>query len=265
MKKSLFGRRAVTAAAAASVLASGLVAVAATPSVVGTANAAECRSSSTTSKNLIVNYGFEKSVTPEVGQGGTVKYSLSVSTNSVGNPYVQGVWDIPPAALVNVKPTVKIQAFTLLGGILGGGGFLGNMLEEHDLNPADVKKDGKSWKINHTGWAVFSGKSFTAQFSYKLPANIKAGTQLQSGGAAFQATPKPPLGYLEFKDLTACTKVRVPNPGEAILGSMDMAGLGSAEGQLSSTGSLNDVLPGIIGGVIGGAGGDDKDKDKDKK
>ncbi|MCK0438632.1 hypothetical protein MUG78_03905 [Gordonia alkaliphila] len=90
---------------------------------------------------------------------------------------------------------------------------------------------------------------------------MKAGTELTSFGAKFRATPNPPLGTVEFPNMTACTKVRTPNAGEAVLGSLDSAGLGSAEGQLSSTGSLNDLLPGIIGGVIGGTGGgDDKDK-----
>lgn len=257
MKKSLTGRRAVTAAAAASVLASGLVGVAATPGVVGSADAAECRSTSNQKFTYVVDYGLQKSVTPTVAQGGTVKYSLSVSTNGAGNPYVQDVWDIPPTVLRDVKPTVRIQAFTLLGGILGGGGFVGNMLQDHAVSPNDVKREGNTWKASHTGYAVFAGKAFTAEFSYKLPKSVKVGTQLTSGGAIFQATPAPPLGYTNLPKLTACTTVRAPNLGESVLGSLDDNGLGSAEGQLSSTGSLNDLLPGIIGGVIGGAGGDE--------
>ena len=261
MKKSPISRRLITTAAAASVVASGLVGVAAAPGVVGTANAAECKQSSSAKKTLLVDYAFQKSVQPEVGAGNIVKYSLSVSTSGAGNPFVQQVWDYPAQALRSVKPTVKIQAFTLLGGILGGGGVIGNMLEEHVVPEANVKKDGLGWTYSHTGYAVYAGKAFTAEFSYKLPSSVKAGTELTSFGAKFRATPNPPLGTVEFPNMTACTKVRMPNAGEAILGGLDATGLGSAEGQLSSTGSLNDLLPGIIGGVIGGGGEEDKDKD----
>ncbi|MGB6246220.1 hypothetical protein [Gordonia sp. (in: high G+C Gram-positive bacteria)] len=236
-------------AAAAAVVGVGLVAVP-TP-VAGTAAAAECRSSSSETKSLIVPYGFQKSVPGMVAEGGTVSYSLSVSTESIGNPYVQGVWDIPPTVLKDVKPVVKIKSYTLVGGILGGGGALGPLINQNTVNPADVKQDGISWKVKHTGWAVFAGKSFTAEFTYKLPKTVSVGTQLQSGGAAFEATPKPPLGYLEFPNLTACTTVRGQNAGESIGGSLDDNGLGSAEGQLSSTGSLADMIPGIIGGIMG--------------
>ncbi|EGD56548.1 hypothetical protein [Gordonia neofelifaecis] len=243
-------RRSIVAAAAVAVAGAGLVAI---PSALaGDAAAATCTSSSTVKKTLIVDYGFQKAVAPQTAQSGTATYSLSVSTSSIGNPYVQGIWDIPPTELKDVKPTVKVKAFTLIGGILGGGGAFDKLINEQVIDPANVKQDGRSWKINHTGWAVYSGQALTAEFSYKLPASIMAGKQLQSGGAAFQATPKPPLGYLEFPNLTACTTVRAPNAGEAITGSLDSAGLGSSEGQLSSTGSLADLVPAIIGGAIGG-------------
>lgn len=252
MKLSLLKRGAVIAAAAA-IAGTGLaVAPVAAPGIVGDASAAPCVSESTTSRSLIVDYQFQKAVPATIGQGGTVSYSLSATTSSLGNPYIQGVWDIPPTILKDVKPVVKIKAFTLLGGILGGPGAFGKLLSEQTINPALVIKDGISWKTTHTGWAVYSGQAFTAEFTYKLPSNLTAGTQLRSGGAAFQATPKPPLGYMEFPNLTACTTVRAPNAGEAILGSLDAGGLGSAEGQLSSTGSLTDVIPGIIGGAVGG-------------
>ncbi|MFC0316349.1 hypothetical protein ACFQNE_16500 [Gordonia phosphorivorans] len=257
-------RRLISVAASAAVLGGGLTGVATTTGV-GTADAATCKSSSTKKYTLVVDYGFEKAVKGRAVAGGTVTYALSLSTNSAGNPYVQDVWDTPPTALKGVKPTVKVKAFTLIGGILGGGGAFGGLIEETPISPGAVKADGDRWKISHTGWAVFSSRAFTAEYTYEIPSKVLPGTKLTSGGAAFQATPKPPLGYVNMPDMTACTTVKVPNAGEAILGSMDMAGLGSSEGQLSSAGSLNDLLPGIIGGIIGGVGGGDKDKDEDKK
>lgn len=246
--------RVISAAAAAAMVGVGLVGLSATTGA-GTASAAECKQSTTVKKSLIVDYIFDKSVPAQVGQGTEVTYSIAVSTTSIGNPYVQGVWDTPPAALKDVKPTVKVEAFTLLGGILGGGGAFGKLLQEKAVAPGSIHRDGNSWKINHTGWSIYSGQAYVAKFSYQLPSSIRPGTQLTSGGASVQATPKPPLGHVNMPNLTACTTVRAPNAGEAVLGSLDSAGLGSAEGQLSSTGSLNDVLPGIIGGVIGDMAG----------
>lgn len=237
-------RHRVLGAAAVAVIGTGLTVPTITEA--GHAAAAECRSSSTVKKSLIVDYNFQKSVTPDVGQSTSVTYSLGLNTTSIGNPYIQGVWDIPPAALRDVKPTVKVRAFTLLGGVLGGGAF-GDLLQESEVKPEGVTKDGISWKITHTGWAIFSGQAHVASFTYKLPNSIKPGTQLQSGGAAFKATPKPPLGYLEFPNLTACTTVRGKNAGEFIGGSVDSNGLGSSDGQLSSTGNLGDVLGGMFG------------------
>ncbi len=243
--------RLVSLAAAAAVVGAGLTAAVAAPTQ-GVADAATCKSESTEKRTLIVDYGFMKSVPAEIGQGQPITYSLSLSTSSIGNPYVQGVWDVPPKELVDVKPVVKLKKFTLLGGILGGGGAFGKLVNEETVAPANVIKDGRSWKVSHTGIAIFSGSAFTAEFTYKPPASYIAGKQVTSGGAAFQATPKPPLGYLEFGDMTACFTVRAPNAGEAVLGSLDSSGLGSAEGQLSSTGSLTDIIPGVIGGIAGG-------------
>ncbi|GEE01972.1 hypothetical protein nbrc107696_24180 [Gordonia spumicola] len=253
-------RRLATIAAAAAVVGAGLTAVPALPGVVGDAGAATCNNETTVKKTLIVDYAFTKSIPKEVGQGQPLVYSLSLTTNSIGNPYVQGVWDIPPKELRDVKPTVKVKAFTMVGGIIGGGGAFGKLINETVIPPNSVLKDGISWKISHTGWAVFSGQSFTAEFSYAPPASYIAGKQVTSGGATFQATPAPPLGYVEMGQLTACTTVRAPNAGEAVLGSLDSAGLGSKEGQLSSTGSLVDIIPGLIGGLGGGEKKDDGKK-----
>lgn len=242
-----FSHRIVTAAAAAAVLGSGLTAVATTTGA-GEASAA-CRNSTSMTKTLIVDYIMQKSVAAQTAAGGNVVYSLAMSTTSVGNPYVQGVWDIPPTVLKDLKPAVSIKAFTLLGGILGGGGAFGNLIEEKPVNPADVIQDGISWRVRHTGYAVFAGQAFVAEYSYKLPDSIKAGTELKSGGATFLATPNPPLGYVEMSGLTACTTIRSKNAGEAIGGSMEDNGFGSNEGGLSSTGSILDMIPGIIGGL----------------
>ncbi|GAA2378525.1 MULTISPECIES: hypothetical protein [Gordonia] len=255
MKLSLVKRGAIVAAAAA-VAGAGLTAAPAVTGAVGGASAATCQSESTeTVSDAIIpsiKYIFQKSAPAEVGQGASITYSISVSTTGAGNPYVQGVWDTPPAELRDVKPTVKVKAFTLLGGILGGGGAFDKLIQERAVAPGDVTKDNASWRISHTGWAIFAGQAYTASFTYQLPSSVRVGKQLTSGGAAVRGTPDWSIGSKQMPNLTACTTVRAPNAGEAITGSLDSAGLGSSEGQLSSTGSLTDMIPAIIGGAVGG-------------
>ncbi|MGB3604208.1 MAG: hypothetical protein WBA38_11735 [Gordonia sp. (in: high G+C Gram-positive bacteria)] len=260
MSKTTLRTRAISIAAAAAIAGGGLAVV---PSITaGNASAAPCISESTNQVSDAVipriKYNFAKSTAKSVGQGTSVTYQVSLSTTGAGNPYVQSVWDSPSSRLDGVKPTVKVKAFTLIGGILGGGGVLGNLLEEKSVDPAGVVKETDGWRISHTGWSVYSGQAYVAEFTYALPKNLAPGAQIVSGGATFRGTPDWSISTLRMPKMTACTTVRAPNAGEAALGSLDKNGLGSAEGQLSSTGSLSDVLPGIIGGVIGGQGEEKK-------
>lgn len=218
--------RVISATAATAIAATGLIGAAATA---GTASAAECNQTAVRSEHLVVKYGFEKSVPATVGAGTSVTYRLAVSTDGIGNPYVQGIWDSPPVALRDVKPTVKVSRFTLLGGILGSGGLLGDIANGTTVDPGEVVREGNSWKISSTGWAVFAGKATVAEYTYKLPDSVKKGTQLISGGWAVDATPNPPLGHVAMGDKTVCTTVRAANVGESIGGSLEGAGLGSSD------------------------------------
>lgn len=256
MSQRTLRARAVSIAAAAAIAGGGLAVV---PTVTaGTAAAAECKQEATVEKNLVVKYRYLASVPAQAAQGRTVTYSVSMAVDSgFAAPYVQNVWNQPPTQLKGVKPTVKVKAYTLVGGILGGAGALGNLIQESSVDPGGVVNDKGWWKISHQGWAVKASQSLTAEFTYVLPASIKPGAQLTSPNSAVHATPNPPNGYVEIG--AVCTTVRAPNAGEAALGSLDKNGLGSAEGQLSSTGSLTDIIPGVIGGIAGG-GGDEKEK-----
>lgn len=243
-------KRLITAAAAASVVGAGLTGVAVTAGT-GTASAADCvQDKIETITQAFVPYTFGKSVPATVGEGGTLTYSLTVSTVLPGNPYVNTIVDTPPSALTDVKPSVTVKAFSLVGGILGGGGILGDLISSNAVNPGGVIKVGDGWRVTHTGWAVFDGQALSADFSYKLPASVTKGTELWSGGAYFKASvPTQLLDGQDFPNLKVCTTVRAKNAGESILGSLDSAGLGSSDGQLSSAGSLTDMLPSLLGGA----------------
>ncbi|WP_027501193.1 hypothetical protein [Rhodococcus sp. UNC363MFTsu5.1] len=226
--------RRVAALAAATALPAGLLMAGA-----GVANAAPtCNQSSHTTKNdastVWVTHTYDKSVTVKEAAAGTnVTYKIEVGTTGIGNPYVNAIRDYPPAGFG--KPvSAKVTSYHFLQG-----------QQTEDVSPV-VTGDG-GWSVNSTGWFVNSGNSVIAEFTYKVPNGAATGVQITSGGIDVGGT----VGVgIRRDNLNACFTVREKNAGEAALGSTDGAGLGSSEGQLSSTGSISDVLGDTITRVI---------------
>ncbi|WP_027501373.1 hypothetical protein [Rhodococcus sp. UNC363MFTsu5.1] len=235
MSRSSMARVAAAAASGALVVAGVTVGVG---FGAGTAGAAgTCNQSSQASKNDISTWGithnYSKTVSSAEAAGGTeVTYTTVVSTTGIGNPYVNTINDIPPAGFgAPVKATVTAYHFA----------------QGQVTNDVTPTKNGSGWKVTSTGWFVNSGNPVTLKMTYKVPGNASIGSQITSGGTGVAGT----VGVSnEMPNLTACFTVRLPNPGEATTGSLDMAGLGSAEGQLSSTGSVSDVLGDTITRVL---------------
>ncbi|MFC4604115.1 hypothetical protein [Rhodococcus kronopolitis] len=231
MSRTSMRRVAATAASVALVATGMTVGLGA-----GAATAAEtCSQTSHVSKKDASTWGvthnYDKTVDKATASPGTeVTYTTVVGTTGIGNPYVNTINDIPPVGFAApVKATVT--AYTPLG------------QQENEVTPTP---NGEGYKFTSTGWFVNSGNPVTLKTTYKVPTSFPAGT-VTSRGTGVAGT----VGIAnEMPQLTACFNLRLPNPGEAALGSMDMAGLGSAEGQLSSTGSVSDVLGDTIINVI---------------
>ncbi|MFC9787369.1 hypothetical protein [Rhodococcus sp. NPDC127528] len=229
--------RRLAALAAVSVLPAGLLV---TGLGTGVANAAGpvCNQSSHTTKNdastVWVTHTYAKSVTVKEAAAGTnVTYKIEVGTTGIGNPYVNTIRDYAPAGFG--KPiSAKVTSYHFLQG-----------QQTEDVAP--VPTDDGGWRVSSTGWFVNSGNSVTAEFTYKVPNGAATGVAITSGGIDVSGT----VGVgIRRENLNACFTVRDKNPGEIALGSTDAAGLGSAEGQLSSTGSVSDVLGDTITRVI---------------
>lgn len=226
--------RRIAALAAVAALPTALLGVGA-----GTANAAnpDCKQSSHSQKNdwstVWITHTYDKSVSAaEAAAGTSITYKIVVGTTSIGNPYVNSISDFPPAGFGT--PTAKVTAYHLAGG-----------QKTENVTP-QPNGDG-SWSVNSTGWFVNSGNPVTAEFTYKVPAGVRTGESVVSGGAAVGGT----VGVGTTKpDLAACFTVRERNPGEAATGSMDDAGIGSSGGQLSSTGTSSDLAADTITKVI---------------
>ncbi|QBJ97254.1 hypothetical protein ERC79_15865 [Rhodococcus sp. ABRD24] len=227
-------RRFAAATAAAALVATG-VTVGLGSGVAGAAPT--CSPSSNTTKNDISTWGvthtYSKTVMTEQAAADTeVTYKIVVGTTGIGNPYVDRITDIPPVGF-GAPVRAQVTAYHLP---------LGQVTE-----PVTPVVDGIGWKVTSTGWFVNSGNPVTLEITYKVPGNVSVGDQVVSRGISTGGT----VGVAEtFSNLTACFTVRAKNAGESVNGSLDGAGLGSSDGQMSSTGSISDVLGDTISRIL---------------
>ncbi len=238
-------RRAFAAAASAALVATGL-----TVSVgVGAAGAAEAAEAETdavacsqtshrTKKNAStwgVTHTYDKTVTTaEAAPGSEVTYKIVVGTTGIGNPYLSSIIDYPPDGFgAPVKATVRRFTAAAAG------------QSTHDVT---LVPSGSGYKMSSTGIFMNASNSVTMQVTYKVPDDVPVGSTVTSGGIKTGGTVG--IGHSLPGVLTACFTVRAPNPGETVTGSLDDSGLGSSDGQLSSTGSISDVLGDTIGRAI---------------
>ncbi|MBL1078692.1 hypothetical protein JK358_30245 [Nocardia sp. 2] len=181
-----------------------------------------------------VTHTYEKIATSDtIGLGTTVTYKIVVGTTGIGNPYVNTITDFPPTGLgAPVKTTITAYH-------LGGG------QRTEDVTPTP---NAGGWKVTSTGWFVNSGNPVTMTITYPVPDNLGSGKQVTSGGVGVAGT----VGVgNEMPNLTACFTTRGANAGETVIGSLGDNGLGSNDGQLSSTGSFSDIIADALRKYLG--------------
>ncbi|MFE3546542.1 hypothetical protein ACFXK0_26565 [Nocardia sp. NPDC059177] len=181
-----------------------------------------------------VTHVYDKIASAEqIGVGTTVTYQVVVGTTGIGNPYVNTITDYPPTGFgAPIKTT--ITAYHAIGG---------QVTEDVTAEP-----NGGGWKVTSTGWFVNSGNPVTMTITYPVPSSVKAGQQITSGGVGVAGT----VGVgTNLPNLTACFTARSANAGETVIGSLGDNGLGSSDGQLSSTGSLSDIISDVLRNLIG--------------
>lgn len=181
-----------------------------------------------------ITHTYEKIASSDsIGIGTTVTYKVIVGTTGIGNPYVNTITDFPPAGF---GAPVKTSVTAYHAGS-------GQRTEDVTASP-----NAGGWKVTSTGWFVNSGNPVTLNITYPVPDNLRSGQQITTGGVGVAGT----VGVSnELPNLTACFTARGANPGESVLGSMGDNGLGSSEGQLSSTGSFSDVLADVLRKYLG--------------
>ncbi|MFC4374063.1 hypothetical protein ACFO5K_08085 [Nocardia halotolerans] len=169
----------------------------------------------------------------EIGVGTSVTYKVIVGTTGIGNPYVNTITDFPPTGF-GAPTKATVTAYHAVGGQV-----------TEDVTPTP---NAGGWKVTSTGWFVNSGNPVTLTITYPLPAGVQAGQQVTSGGVGVAGT----VGVSnEMPNLTACFTARGANAGETVIGSLGDNGLGSSDGQLSSTGSVTDILSDVLRNLIG--------------
>lgn len=183
-----------------------------------------------------IHHTYTKTVTTAEAAAGTeVTYRTVISTSGIGNPYVNRVTDFAPAGFgAPVRAVV-----TVWQSIVG-----------MKSNEVATSPDGAGYKVSNAGWFVNSGNPLTVEMTYLVPASASVGAQITSGGISVDGTAGVQKDY---PDLTSCFTVRLRNAGETATGSLEGAGLGSSDGQLSSSGSLSDLLSDTISKTIANA------------
>ncbi|WP_067699432.1 hypothetical protein [Nocardia jejuensis] len=181
-----------------------------------------------------ITHTYEKIANAEsIGAGTTVTYKIVVGTTGIGNPYVNTITDFPPTGF---GAPVKTSVTAYHAGT-------GQRTEDVTAVP-----NAGGWKVTSTGWFVNSGNPVTLNITYPVPGDLKAGQQITSGGVGVAGT----VGVSnELPNLTSCFTARGANAGESLLGSLGNNGLGSSDGQLSSTGSFSDVLSDVLKKFLG--------------
>ncbi|MVU79814.1 hypothetical protein GPX89_21535 [Nocardia sp. ET3-3] len=197
-----------------------------------------CAISSHATKNDISTLGitmtYDKSANLDsIGVGTTVTYKIVIGTTGIGNPYVNTITDFPPSGFA--APTkATITAFHAVGGE-----------RTEDVTP---EPNAGGWKVTNSGWFVNSGNPLTYTITYPVPTSLSPGQQVTSGGIGVAGT----VGVSnELPNLTACFTARANTVGEDLLGSLGNNGLGSADGQLSSTGSISTIIADALHQYLG--------------
>lgn len=228
-------RRAAAIVSAAAMVSAGLSVITLESSV---ASAATCSQTSHAEKNDISTVGitmtYDKSVNGDsIGVGTTATYKIVVGTTGIGNPYVNTITDYPPSGF-GTPLSASVTAYHLAGG-----------QRTEDVTP---EPNGGGWKVTNPGWFVNSGNPVTYTITYRVPTNLSGGQQVTSGGIGVAGT----VGVSNnLPNLTACFTARPNTVGESALGSLNNNGLGSSDGQTSSTGSISDIISDAIRKYIG--------------
>ncbi|MEU1206561.1 hypothetical protein [Nocardia sp. NPDC005825] len=177
---------------------------------------------------------YDKSVNGDsIGVGTTATYKIVVGTTGIGNPYVNTITDYPPSGF-GAPLSASVTAYHLAGG-----------QRTEDVTP---EPNGGGWKVTNPGWFVNSGNPVTYTITYRVPTNLSGGQQVTSGGIGVAGT----VGVSNsLPNLTACFTARPNTVGESALGSLNNNGLGSSDGQTSSTGSFSDIISDAIRKYIG--------------
>jgi hypothetical protein len=235
MSRSPMRRVAAAAAAGALVLGGASVSLGLGAGVAGAQEAPACSQTSQAVKGPSLatigsTHTYDRSVDAvETTAGQQVTYKTVVSSKG-GLPVVSSLKEVPPTGFA--APVSARLAYN--GGAAG---------------PIEALPDGNGYKISASalGWLVTNGKPLVLETTYVVPNTVTPGSTVTDGGITVGGT----VGIdNDLPDLNACFSVRLPNVGETVLSVADATGLGSEEGQLSSTGSVSDILGDALVDVI---------------
>lgn len=227
-------RKSIAVSAATLMSVSGLTVGAATASA-QTNGIENCATSQSVTKNLAGNYTVNKEVVGDgtVAPGGQVTFRTKVSG---AGGLVASITDYHPAGfeLVGARENV----WWLVGG------------QKWADVTGKVTKNAANNSVKHSGsgWTTAGSATATLETTYRVPADAKPGTVLNSGAA----TSVTAVGSIDANPIDVCVTIREPNAAEAVTGSLDGLGLGSLTSGSTAAGGISSDPSGFISDIING-------------
>ncbi|WP_137723318.1 hypothetical protein [Prescottella subtropica] len=160
-----------------------------------------------------------------VAPGGTVSYKITVGKESGTATLLRSMTDYFPAGFTLQSATVD-----------------GKTVKTNNDYTANTVSTTSGW-----GWTI-DGSPAEFVTTYKVPADAKIGSVLDSGASA---TPDA-WGEKKANPMGVCVTVRAANPGEIVTGSLDSSGFGSS-GPVASGSAASSIInnpAGFIGDII---------------
>lgn len=201
-------------------------------------NADTCTTSVTAKTGASKDYSLTKTIEGDgtVASDGTVAVRLTLSG---------------PGGMVYELRDFHADDFRMIKTELNVGWVAGGQKWE-DVTDRATRSDG-AIRMGTTGGWTTAGKTVALRIKYKAPTGILPGQKIDAMGAG--ANIGVIGGNKDFGDMNVCMTGRIPNPIEAIGGSLGSMGLGSiADLGGEFTGSFTDPSSPLLGSVSGSLG-----------
>ena len=229
-------RKMVAIGAAALMATAGQVVV--TPTAVAQADTSQCETSQTAERSWAGSLGTKYYLNKEVVGDGTAAPGGEVTfrtTISGAGALVSRLDDFHPEGFELVRARESVWK------VIGG--------QSWTTVTDDVLRDSSANSIYRTGagWTTAAGAHAPLETTYKVPDTVSPGDVLNTGAGVTVALGE---GRWVENPINTCVTIREPNAAEAVTGSLDDLGFGSATAGSTTSSGISSDPSGFIADII---------------